>query len=134
MAKFNRSWLVPFPSRQKELSRHVSDPLHVQMEKSICKRQHQRHRKYRREWTEMGRQRKGKSLMERSLEKATEHIRTINEDAEQRRKCPSFEKQLRNSIDEETFVCPGAIRRDVEGLKGKGGRMLSLFDAVRIVE
>ena len=72
--------------------------------------------------------------MERSFEKATEHIRTINEDVEQRRKYPSFEKQLRNNIAEEKFVCPGAIRRDVEGLKGKGGGMVSLFDVVRIVE
>ena len=61
----------------------------------------------------MSHQRKGKSLMERSFEKAADNIKTINDDAERRRKYPSLEDQLRNNIAEKTFVHPGVLRRDV---------------------
>ena len=83
------------------------------MEKSIMRRQQLRHLKYRKGWTEMGRQRKGKSLMERSLEKATDLIRATNEETARKRKYPPLEEQLRNNIAEKVFAEPGSLRRDV---------------------
>lgn len=133
LSKVSVSALVPFPAKQRELSRHVSDPLWLEMEKTNLKRQHIKYHKYRKGWTEMSQQRRGKSLMERSFDKATDIIRAINEDADRRRKYPSLEEQLRNNVAEKTFVRPAVFRRDVEGLKGKGGRIVPLFDEVRVV-
>ena len=35
---------------------------------------------------------------------------------------------------EKTFVQPALLRPDIEGLRGKGGKAVSLFEEVRIVE
>jgi hypothetical protein len=134
LSKLVSSESIAFPSKQRELIRHISDPLYVQMERNNMKRQQLIHRKYRKGWTEMGRQRKGKSLMERSFEKATDLIRSTNEDVERRRKYPPLEEQLRNSIAEKVFAEPGSLRSGIEGLKGKGGRMVPLFCEVRAAE
>ena len=82
----------------------------------------------------MGRQRKGKSLMERSFKKATDLIRATNQEAERKRKYPPYEEQLRNAIAEKVFAEPGSLRSDIEGLRGKGGRMVPLFCEVRVAE
>jgi hypothetical protein len=35
---------------------------------------------------------------------------------------------LRNNIDEKTFIFPAARNAEIDGLKGRGGRVVSLFE------
>jgi len=134
LTKLTGSTPLAFPPKHKELVRHVSDPLHLQMENSNWKRQQLKHFKYRKGWTEMSRQRKGKSLVERSFDKSVDLIKAKNAEVERRRKYPVLEEQLRNCIAEKAFAEPGTLRSDIEGLRGKGGQFIPLFCEVRVAE
>lgn len=70
--------------------------------------------------------RKEKSVIERSLEKADESIAHINLDARKRRNTTHLEEIVRNNIAEKTFIFPGRLRPEVEGLKGKGGKAVGV--------
>jgi hypothetical protein len=42
---------------------------------------------------------------------------------------------LRNSIDEKTLIFPGKLRLEIDGLKGKGGKVTPLlFSEVYVIE
>ena len=56
--------------KKKELIRHISDPLYMNMEKTISKRVQNKHHSYQRKWLNATSKRKGQSLLNNSFEKA----------------------------------------------------------------
>ena len=44
-----------------------------------------------------------------------------------------MEDIVRNNIAERTFANPALLRPDIKGVKGKGGKSISLFEEVRFV-
>ena len=41
---------------------------------------------------------------------------------------------LRNNIAEKTFIFPGRLRPELEGLKGKGGKVIPMFSEIYMIE
>ena len=72
--------------------------------------------------------------MSRSFEKAVVNLLAIDRDAAERKNNAKLEDILRNNLEERTFACPGLLRPDIEGLRGKGGRMVPLFAEILTIE
>lgn len=82
----------------------------------------------------MWQRRKEKSVIERSLQHAAQSIDHTNLDAHRRKNTSDLTQLLRNNIAEKTFIFPGRVRRDMQGLKGKGGKIVPLFSEVFLIE
>ena len=110
-----------------QLVRHISDPFYMRLEKTNCPRTIKKHSKFENGWSKANDRRRGKSLMQRSFNKATYNLSVLNEDSEKRRKFPSFQQILRNNIAEKTFIHPAIPNPEIKGLQGRGGKMVPLF-------
>ena len=58
-------------AKQRRISRHISDPFYTRIEKTNCPRTLQKHTNYQKVWHKANERRRGKSLMDRSFQKAT---------------------------------------------------------------
>jgi len=83
--------LSSLKTRPRELYRHISDPFYMRLEKTNCPRTLKKHSFLQNQWYKASSKRRGKSLMERSMEKAAQSIDRINEDADKRRNTVQFE-------------------------------------------
>lgn len=91
---------------------------------------HLKHNLYQQKWTKSSTKRGSKSLLDRSFEKAALSIHHINADTQKRKNTAKLEDILRNNIQEKKMPSPATFNPEVQGLKGKGGKAVPLFQEV----
>ncbi len=93
----------------------------------MARRVKEKFSKYTRDWVNSTVKRKSRSILETTFVKTGEMLENVRIDAYKRKNTTHLEEMLRNNIEEKTFVFPGAPCREIEGLKGKGGKVIPLF-------
>ena len=79
------------------MNNHISDPLYIRILKNFAKRLNTNFNHYKKAWIDSSLRRKGKSVVDSSLEKAAASIEHINKDSTKRRTNANFAGMLRDN-------------------------------------